>query len=149
MDQQIVFYKPRLKSRRWPVRVFLHFIQICAFNAFVLYRQDKAPKLRFLKFTEKLMDKLGVSCLKKAGRKVSPAKAAKKAREQSRYSGCHEPYFYRRSHGEATGDVRKVCRICKFSKVPTGCFECDVGLCLKTCSTEDSCFQKYHDKNYV
>jgi hypothetical protein len=57
MDRQIVYYKPRFKSRRWPVRVFLHFVQICAFNAFVLYRQDKAPKLRFLKYTEKLMDK--------------------------------------------------------------------------------------------
>ena len=94
---------------------------------------------------------MGISCLKKAGHKksgrnVSPAKAARIAREQSRYTGCHEPYFYHRSHGEATGDVRKRCNVCNAPKVPTGCLECNVDLCLKSCSIKDSCFKLYHEK---
>jgi len=86
-------------------------------------------------FIEMLMDKLGVSCLKKSGRKVSPDKAAKKTREQSRYTGCREPYFYCRHRAEASGDMRKRCRLCHKNKIPTGCVECNVALCLKSCST--------------
>ena len=111
MDQQLTYYKPRIKSRRWPVRIFLHFLQVSTFNSFVLYRQDKAPNMTFLQYTEMLLDKMAVSCLKRPGRKVSPVKAAKISKNASRYTGSHEAFFYRRYHNNE-GDLVENRRNC-------------------------------------
>jgi hypothetical protein len=66
MDQQLTYYKPRIKSRRWPVRVFLHFLQVSAYNSFVLHRQDKAPKMKFLQYIETLLSQMATPCIKGA-----------------------------------------------------------------------------------
>ena len=146
MDQQLTYYKPRVKSRRWPVRVFLQFLQVSAYNSFVLYRQDKAPKMKFLQYIEMLLSQMAVPCIKRAGRKVSPEKAAKIARDESRYTGIHEPFQYRRNDGGEVVDYRRRCRICH-TKVSTGCFNCDVALCLKSSKKSSSCFKEYHEKS--
>ena len=90
---------------------------------------------------------MAIPCLKSAGRKVSPEKAAKIAKNESRYTGFHEPFFYRR-HGGETVDNRRRCRVCH-SRVSTGCIDCDVALCLRDSDSTTSCFKKFHDKSHV
>ena len=108
-------------------------------------RQDKAPTMRFLQYIEMLLSEIAIPCLKCAGRKVSLKKDAKLAKNESRYTGFHEPFFYRRHRGE-TVDSRRLCKVCH-SRVSSGCIDCNVALCLRDSDSTTSCFKKFHDKN--
>ena len=66
MDQQLTFYKSSVESKRWLVRDFLNFLQVSAYNSFVLYRQDKAPKMKFLQYIEMLLSRMATPCIKGA-----------------------------------------------------------------------------------
>ena len=129
VDQQLTYYKPKIKSRRCPVRIFLHFLQVSAYNSYVLYRQDKAPIMRFLQYIEMFLSEIAIPCIKCAGRKVSLEKDNKIAKSESRYTGFHEPFFYRRYGGE-TVDSRRLCNVCH-CRVSSGCIDCNVALCLR------------------
>ena len=69
MDQQLTFCKSSVKAKRWLVRDFLNFLQVSPYNSFVLYRQDKAPKMKFLQYIEMLLSQMAAPCIKGAGRK--------------------------------------------------------------------------------
>ena len=100
--------------------------------------------MRLLQYIEKPSDQMATPGVKQVRRKVFPAKAARIAKNQSRYSGFHEPFFYRR-YGSEMVDNRRRCRICHY-KVSAGCFDCNVALCLRSSDNDTSCFKTFHDK---
>ena len=92
-----------------------------------------------------LFNEMTIPCLKRIlVRKISTEKAANIAKNESRYTGFHEPFFYRR-HGGETVDNRRRCKVCH-SRVSTGCIDCDVALCLRDSDSTTSCFKKIMTK---
>jgi len=127
------------------VRIFLHFLQVSAYNSYVLYRQDKAPTMRFVQYIEILLTEMAIPSLKCARHKVSPEKDAKIAKNEPRYTGFHEPFFHCR-HGGETVDSRRRCKI-SHSRVSSGCIDCNIALCLRNSDYTTSCFKRIHDKS--
>ena len=101
--------------------------------------------MRFLQYIEKPSAPMATPGVKQVRCKVFPAKAARIAKNQSRYSGLHEPFFYRR-YGSEVIDNRRRCRIYR-CKVSAGCFDCNVALCLRSSDNDTSCFKTFHDKS--
>jgi hypothetical protein len=40
MEQQLSCYRIKMKTKRWPIKIFLHFLSVAVMNAHVLYRAD-------------------------------------------------------------------------------------------------------------
>ena len=145
LGQQLTYCKPRIESRRWSLRVFFYFFEVIAYNSYVLYRQDMEPKMKFLQYTEIIFNEMTVPCLKSIVRKVCTEKAAKIAKNESRYTDFHESFFYHRHGGETDNNMR-CCSVCH-SRVSTGCIDCDVALCLRDSDSTTSFLKKFHDKS--
>jgi hypothetical protein len=103
--------------------------------------------MRFLQYIEKPLDQMATPDVKQVRRKVFLATAARIAKNQSRYSGFHEPFFYRR-YGSEMVDNRRRCRICHY-KISAVCFDCNVALFLRSSDNDTSCFKLFYDKSNV
>ncbi len=40
MEQQLSYYRIKMKTKRWPIKIFLHFLSVAVMNDHVLYRAD-------------------------------------------------------------------------------------------------------------
>jgi hypothetical protein len=153
-DQRLVYYKTRVRSKRWPVIIFTHFLEAAVVDSYILHRDSKKlvrgnQGYNLLSFYEMLIDQLATPCLRKGGR---PGISIKESRQEDedkakRYIGRHKIYFERRSAKESI--TRRRCRVCH-QQTQSGCKTCDVGLCvfsdrLSSNADDDCCFDKYHD----
>lgn len=132
-DQLLQYYAAQHKTMKWYRKIFLHFLDIAANNAFILHKEllgNMTPD----QFMEELIAELcGV-----------PQKAAPK-----KFSTDHVPI----PGAQLTSDVRRIAtvgrRICvhckavhgKKQQTPWKCLACDVHLCLQL---NRNCFQEWH-----
>ncbi|XP_048013474.1 piggyBac transposable element-derived protein 4-like [Megalobrama amblycephala] len=132
-DQLLQYYTVKHKTMKWYRKVFLHFLDIAATNAFILHTELHG-NMTHKEFMEQLTAELcGVS------QKASPKQT----------SSDHVPV----PGAELTSDVRNIAtvgrRICahcktvrgKKQQTPWKCQACDVQLCLQL---NRNCFQEWH-----
>ncbi|KAL1247907.1 hypothetical protein QQF64_023283 [Cirrhinus molitorella] len=132
-DQLLQYYAAQHKTMKWYRKVFLHFLDIAATNAFILHK-ELYGNMNHSQFMEELIAELcGVS------EKTAPKQT----------STDHVPV----PGAELTSDVRRIAtvgrRICvhckavrgKKQQTPWKCQACDVHLCLQL---DRNCFQEWH-----
>uniref|UniRef100_A0A671KY56 PiggyBac transposable element-derived protein 4-like n=1 Tax=Sinocyclocheilus anshuiensis TaxID=1608454 RepID=A0A671KY56_9TELE len=132
-DQLLQYYAAQHKTMKWYRKIFLHFLDIAATNAFILHKELHG-NMTHDQFMEELITELcGVS-----------QKAAPK-----QFSTDHVPI----PGAELTSNVRRIAtvgrRICvhckavhgKKQQTPWKCQACDVHLCLQL---NRNCFQEWH-----
>ncbi|XP_051739543.1 piggyBac transposable element-derived protein 4-like [Ctenopharyngodon idella] len=132
-DQLLEYYTAQHKTMKWYRKVFLHFLDIAATNAFILHKELHGNMTR-KEFMEQLVaDLCGVS--------------QKEAQKQTGIDHVPVP------GAELTSNVRKIAttgrRICahckavfgKKQQTPWKCQACDVHLCLQL---NRNCFQEWH-----
>ncbi|XP_042609540.1 piggyBac transposable element-derived protein 4-like isoform X1 [Cyprinus carpio] len=132
-DQLLQYYTAQHKTMKWYRKIFLHFLDIAANNAFILHKELHG-NMTHDQFMEELIAELcGLS-----------QKAAPK-----QFSTDHVPI----PGAELTSDVRRIAtvgrRICvhckavlgKKQQTPWKCKACDVHLCLQL---NRNCFQEWH-----
>ncbi|XP_058622798.1 piggyBac transposable element-derived protein 4-like [Onychostoma macrolepis] len=132
-DQLLQYYAAQHKTMKWYRKIFLHFLDIAANNAFILHK-ELLGSMTHDQFMEELIAELcGLS-----------QKAAPK-----QFSTDHVPV----PGAQLTSDVRRIAtvgrRICvhckavygKKQQTPWKCQACDVHLCLQL---NRNCFQEWH-----
>ncbi|XP_026784121.3 piggyBac transposable element-derived protein 3-like [Pangasianodon hypophthalmus] len=132
-DQLLQYNTAQHKTMKWYRKIFLHFLDIAATNAFIVHK-ELYGNLSHKEFMEQLITELcGVS------QKVAP----------KRTSGDHVPV----PGTDLTSDARNVatagrksCVHCKAvhgkkQETPWKCQACDVHLCLQL---KRNCFQEWH-----
>ncbi|CAM4735286.1 unnamed protein product [Leuciscus chuanchicus] len=135
-DQLLQYYTAQHNTMKWYRKVFLHFLDVAATNAFILHKELHG-NMTHKAFMEELVAGLcGVS------EKADP--------EQT--SNDHVPV----PGAELTSDVRNIAtvgrRICvhckavrgKKQQTPWKCKACDVNLCLQL---NRNCFQEWHNND--
>ena len=160
-DRFISYYRTSIRTRKWPVRVFAHFLDLAVVNSWVMYMRDckssethKKNRLSLLEFRLYLAE-IMINC--KADNITTPVgrprlterpslsePAAKKRRtavsippKEVRYDGFeHWP--------EAIKGVNQSrCRVENCTgKSRIRCTKCNVFLCL----SNNNCFVKFHTK---
>lgn len=156
LDQSMEYYRTFIKTRKWTLKVILHFIDLSIVNAWRLYRieatANKVPKNKLkdlLEFRLEIADSLvGAPDRKRIpfieNENVNPNvnferyRPAHKPSEARRYDGYeHYPIF-------DEIDSPRTCRLenCK-SRSKIRCEKCNVYLCL---SRNKFCFKNYHKK---
>ncbi|XP_048017996.1 uncharacterized protein LOC125249697 [Megalobrama amblycephala] len=133
-DQLIQYYTTQHKTMKWYRKIFLHFLDIAATNAFIIHK-DLYDTMTHKEFIEQLIAEL-------CG--VSSQKAAPKQTKSD-----HVPV----PGAELTSDARnnatagrRNCMLCKVQlgkrqDTPWKCQACDIYLCLQL---KRNCFQKWH-----
>ncbi|KAL1247915.1 hypothetical protein QQF64_023291 [Cirrhinus molitorella] len=132
-DQLLQYYTAQHKTMKWYRKIFLHFLDIAATNAFILHK-ELYDNMSHSQFMEELIAELcGVS------EKTAPKQT----------STDHVPV----PGAELTSDIRRIAtvgrRICvhckavrgKKQQTPWKCQACDVHLCLQL---DRNCFQEWH-----
>ncbi|XP_045492376.1 piggyBac transposable element-derived protein 3-like [Colias croceus] len=158
LDQQMEYYRAFIKTKKWTLKVLIHFLDLALVNSWRLYRNDclanKLPRkesLALLDFRLNVADSL--SCIPDRLRREEneddlpsvprrhykifrPANAPSEAKRYDGYE--HYPVF----------DDIKAPRCCRMegcgSRSKIKCAKCDGYLCL---SRDKNCFMSYHVKN--
>lgn len=151
-DQKLSYYWPCIKSMKWPIRVFIHFLYVAVVNSHMLMRDRLAITKKHKHFL--LRDYISSLIEKLARHKgtvlhrnpVARRSKAKLEEDPFRCVGIHTPANVA-IHAEYDGtrdriDKRRVCPICN-ERSTWECYECNVGLCLGGHPAE-SCWRKYH-----
>ena len=155
-DQKLVYYKTRVRCKRWPIGIFTQFLQCAVVNGAIVYRDDKKLLTSQNGYTlrtylDLLIDQLATTQLRRPGRTTVThhAEAEEDETKAKRFFGKHSIFFVRRSR-TSEGPTRWRCKMCK-SLTQSGCKTCEVALCIESDPNdpEDCCFNKYHDKDYV
>lgn len=149
MDSLIGRYKIRMKTGKWPSRLFHHMLDLAMVNAYVLYHRinsEKHQRIELPKFREEVAESLLLmSEKKKVGRPSNDAEHSAKTPQKSkmylppsnvRYDGLHHwPSFQDKSK-------KRQCRNkpCK-SDTQVYCEKCGIPLCM---SIKKSCFKDFH-----
>ena len=137
------FYTMRRKSMKWYKTLFFHLVNLCEYNAFVVYKSlHPNTKLKFLQFRMALIRQL-----LEQSTTATPVPTA--AEQMNRLTGRHfleyNPSTSTREHG------MRSCQVCKGKQsLPSGkklrretvyrCKQCQVPLCPVPC------FEIYHTK---
>lgn len=147
-DQHLSYYRTRLKTRKWPIRVFTHFLSTCAANAFICCR-DANPTNSGMPFLEFLQDL--INCLNSQALKAEPNPQPTSMASRPRYKaflanptrlvGQHYP----KKLGDKEGALmRGSCLICKITHCSYTCEQCGGAfLCV---GGENSCFKQGHSE---
>ncbi|XP_059384611.1 piggyBac transposable element-derived protein 4-like [Carassius carassius] len=128
-DQLLQYYSTQHKTMKWYRKLFLHFLDIAASNAYILHKELYGT-MTHKEFMEELIAELcGVS------QKIPP----------KRTSADHEPIPGSEQPSGATAG-RRTCVLCKVKHgkrqdTPWKCQACDVHLCVQL---KRNCFLEWH-----
>lgn len=155
LDQSMEYYRTFMKTRKWTLKVILHFMDLAVVNAWRLYRCDclakGIPKNRIqdlLAFRFEIAETL-INTPDRERLESSPLIDIQN-NMTSRYKPANNPSVGKRydgyDHLPAFDDI-KAPRKCRFescsSRSKIRCRKCDVYLCL---SRDKDCFYLYHSK---
>ena len=148
MDSHIAKCKPTLRSRRWCMILFWHFVSLAVINAWLLYRRDcellgikgkNVLKLRqFQASVAQGLTDVGTS--RKRGR-PSDQESSPKTPKLVRVQKCEDVRLDQIGHWPEKGDKRHWCAVCKSIKTNTYCEKCNVPLCF---NKSRNCYKTYH-----
>ncbi|KTF72057.1 hypothetical protein cypCar_00048878 [Cyprinus carpio] len=128
-DQLLQYYSTQHKTMKWYRKLFLHFLDIAATNAFIVHKELYGT-MTHKEFMEELIAELcGVS------QKIPP----------KRTSADHVPFPGTEQTSDATTGHR-TCGLCKAKHgkrqdTPWKCQACDVHLCVQV---KRNCFLEWH-----
>lgn len=156
LDQSMEYYRTFIKTRKWPLKVILHFIDLAMVNSWRLYRSDSlakgVPKSNIkdlLAFRFEVAETL-LNSPDRERRDVSP-EVERREQFSGRYKPANDPSLGKRYDGYEhfpKFDDLKAPRTCRLescsSRSKVKCCKCDVYLCI---SREKDCFYVYHNKN--
>lgn len=158
LDQSMEYYRTFMKTRKWTLKVILHFFDLALCNAWRLYKIESTAAaipsnkiFDLLEFRMQVADGLTNTPIRQKRISESDAESAseesnlrsiKRANQPSqakRYDGYeHLPIF----------DEIASPRVCRMencgSRSKIRCEKCDVYLCL---SRKNNCYAAYHKKN--
>jgi hypothetical protein len=152
MDQLIAYYRPRVKTYKWQVKVFVFFLTAAIANAHVLYKKfgmdsvieaKKQPGYTLLDFIIMLIKELiGENLYKNAilneGEETkSPETRVHRVQSPARVI-CHTPFkAYENSPQVQT---RRRCAVCSVRRTLYICVECNIPLCV----SNGDCWRNFH-----
>jgi hypothetical protein len=164
VDQMLSYYRPKIKTRKWPTRIIIHFILVSIFNAFVLYKDSQQPKrgengFTYISFLQMLVTDLRATRSAKKSAQVLPdrkksfSKMAAMETSPSRVSGQHFPYVDTDvSEKEQAAGLKKRRGNCMYCRKKTNvmCGRCEKFLCVVNSDAdgdpEDTCWKSFHTK---
>jgi len=150
-DQQLSYYKTTVKTRRWQVRIFTHFLHCAVVNAHILYKLHHNPTRNdhgfyLLDFTDMLIDQLV------GNHNVDDLPSDAEDGTGLRYCGLHAPVVLKsktlmNNGNEVRTNHRRVCKVCE-KLTNYYCKTCNVAVCMGESldDAEISCFEKYHTR---
>lgn len=156
-DQQMEYYRTWIKTKKWTLKVILHFLDLATVNAWMEYRQDcnKAGipngKVKdLLHFRMDLSETLLATPKRKrtANEEIVDDEAEETKRPQNYRAAlpCTDKRLDGYDHWPEVDDLptARFCRRsgCK-SRTRTRCTKCDVYLCL---TKTQNCFREFHRK---
>jgi len=137
-DQYGSYYNTSLRTRKWHIRIFTHFLQAAVINAYILYVSKYKASLPYIEFLDLLIGQLVDdpkeivdSDSESSEIEVKPAHNPKKRwrttwqNDHSRLCGEHFPV----QHSQNGRDTRTLCMFCKKRKPSQKCSTCGVSLC--------------------
>lgn len=155
-DQLLQYYFPHSRSKKYHIKVFMHFLYVAVVNSHILYKtrnnlvigDDMFDLLGYIR-------RLNVELFGKAkeGRpevavEHSDLRYARRGTVLSnplRLIGEHTMRTFEGKSETSNVDHRRMCKYCHLKKVKTYCLQCGVMLCMGTCD-ENDCFSKYHNR---
>ena len=158
-DFLIALYRIKIKTRKWPLRMLDHFINMSITNSWLEYKRDmaelKQPAISLLDFCLQLAEELlysNVTPAKKRGRpakdsepdtEVQPSKLLKSDVEVRPATGVRYDQY---NHWPQYAQTRRTCKLegCK-GITSYICEKCNVHLCIPT--KEKNCFVSFHKRN--
>jgi hypothetical protein len=107
LDQMCSYYWTTIKTKRWQIRIFTHFLMAAAVNAHILYKLGGGEKMKegglvrgdegfdLLSYISMLVDQLCTAL---------SAKVLKDPEHPFRYIGCHHPFCYQNFRDKNTAN---------------------------------------------
>lgn len=147
-DQYNSYYRSNLKTKKWPPRIYSHFLMVSVTNARVLYMNDNdIPRNNYPLI--KFMDSLLNSILALTDAPVSESEDEGTSLPKKRRSEASHLGYSNRLKGHshtpvAVGDERRICPVCKI-RSRLRCKECNVHLHIDG-DNENNCWWKYHNE---
>lgn len=154
LDQQIEYYRTFIKTRKWTIKVLVHFIDLACVNAWRLYKNDCIANGYCRKDTLALLDfRLDVAeclkCLPETERREDEPEPQQRQRSHPLkiYKPVNMPSTAKRHDGydhlPVFDDIKapRTCRMDCGSRSKIKCEKCDVYLCL---SRDKNCFKSFH-----
>ncbi|GBP89921.1 PiggyBac transposable element-derived protein 2 [Eumeta japonica] len=155
LDQQMEYYRTFIKTKKWTLKVLIHFLDLALVNSWRLYNNDcvandfpRNKKVPLLDFRMDIADTL--SCTPDHPRRVEgdDDSVPVPRREYKIYRPANAPSAAKRydgyEHYPISDDIKapRTCRMvnCE-SRSKIKCEKCDVYLCL---SHDKDCFKSYH-----
>jgi hypothetical protein len=159
-DQKLAYYRPSIKSKKWPHRIFFHFLMCSIINAHILYckvntlkKHDKLADLfSFIDALVESLSKSGIDDVQLPTEEVIDHKPLKRMRKCTALEVCprggegmHMPYSLP-AVDPGTGKQNRVkCKAINCErKVSTFCQTCNVALCISLLEGNSTCFSKFH-----
>jgi hypothetical protein len=157
LDQSIEYYRTFMKTRKWSLKVILHFFDLAVSNAWRLYKlQCKASAvpsnkvMDLLEFRMQIADGLTNTPARQRRTSQTDDESAPEPKTSSKFKRSNQPSQAKRYDGYdhlpsfEEIDNPRACRLegCK-SRSKIRCNKCDVYLCL---SRKQNCFARYHLK---
>ena len=165
-DQFCSYYKTTVRTKKWPMRIFTHFLKCTVVNAYIIWNAleiksgRRVKKVSLLDFTDMLIKEIiaehwnatmtGDACARASAKNETPVfeHATKPARLNTwmkhsgqRLNGTHTPIQLKNHKGGP--DLRTFCMVCNV-KCPTRCNECNCALHITEEDGDLSCWSKFH-----
>nr|CAH7754833.1 unnamed protein product [Callosobruchus chinensis] len=151
-DMLIALYKVPLKSKRWYLGIFGQLIDICANNAWLLYRRDMDasgnPKHDNLKtfrihLAESLLKGNSLAKLRKSD--LANDQPSKKIRVPVSVRPTQDVRYDQIGHFPTFGEKGR-CKLCTNGQTSVFCEKCCLRLCIVPGKNSRNCFTIYHMK---
>uniref|UniRef100_A0A3B3Y6R7 PiggyBac transposable element-derived protein domain-containing protein n=1 Tax=Poecilia mexicana TaxID=48701 RepID=A0A3B3Y6R7_9TELE len=133
-DQMLATHSTKRRTKRWPVTVFQHFLDIAVTNSFILHKELCASRHQKPKTRQQFQEEVAASLLGVSLHSMS----------EHHPSEDHFPVAtsQKQEKAQRASMGRRQCTVCKRS-TPWQCEVCRVGLCVQL---ERNCFRAFHKK---
>lgn len=152
-DQLLQYYFPHIRSKKYPVKIYLHFMYAAVVNSHILYKKTQsitkgADEFPLLGFITTLIKQLAYRETEEEDQELYDnsfqfPRLQSALDTRNLHSTEHFPRFRPSRSNEQTVDHRRQCRECGQRKTLSYCTKCKVFLCIGSDDTPD-CFMKFH-----
>ncbi|XP_067943285.1 piggyBac transposable element-derived protein 2-like [Watersipora subatra] len=147
LDSFLAKYRFRIRSRRWYIYLFWHFLSVALVNSWLMYKREcrllQLPDKQMLpqrKFQAIVAEcPVSVDSDKKRGRHTSSNPLITKQKVVN--IPCADVRKYQVAHWPAKSEKRGRCKLCEINNTNTMCSKCGVRLCFVD---GRNCFVDFH-----
>ena len=151
LDSMLGYYRIQIRSKKWYMRVFFHFLDMICVNSWLLWRRNLTNMDLYLPLSEfkigvaEVLTRANVGVQRKRGRPSTPLQPALNLKKK-KYPFSQIPAQQIRTdnlnHLPVVNEDRQRCKFpdCK-GKSHISCGKCQVYLCL---NKDRNCFYRFH-----